>query len=520
LQAVFAVFRLKSRKTAFFNGSCSEAEVSKQPLSFLEVFSMRGNKVLAAALPALILGGLVLNGCQSSEAGRGIVYDTDVLVVGSGIAGISAAIEAADHGARVVVLEKLGFFGGASITCGGEILAAETAKQKADGIQDRWQDLAARWIERGEGRVNERMLRTIAEMCTNTIPWMERNGVEFMERIQYASAYPAGAIKRTHKTTSGTGAGFILPMVESARSKGVILLSGSPATELIVENGAVTGVRGRTEDGNVLKVNAKKVILATGGFENNEELRARYMPLIKVGSPIGEAHTGDGLIWSRDLGSPIIAGGGGIVLAIPRMLLPPNADSDPKGLYLYVDVNGRRFMDESEYWFQRSRRLMDMPQNAFYTIVDAKTLAQGFSLDAELSAGTAFAADSIEALAEKINAAPATLRATIDRYNRAAAEGRDTEFGKPAELVTPIDTAPYYAVYITLSTNVGSFGGPKINDSCQVLDAGGNPIPGLYAAGEVASGEIFYKEYPMSGSAISLYSGMGRIAGTHAASNL
>jgi fumarate reductase flavoprotein subunit len=481
---------------------------------------MKKNKLLITALPALILGGLILNGCQSSETVPETVYDTEVLVIGSGIAGISAAIEAADHGAKVVVLEKLSFFGGASLTCGGEILATETEKQKADGIQDRWQDLAARWIERGEGRVNQGMLETIAEMCTNTIPWMAGNGVEFMERIQHASAYPAGAIKRTHKTADGSGAGFILPMVESARSKGVILLSGSPATELIVKKGAVVGAQGRTENGDVLTVNAKKVILATGGFENNDELRAQYMPLIKVGSPIGNAHTGDGLIWARDLGSPIIAGGGGIVLAVPRMLLPPDADHDPKGLYLYVDVNGERFMDESEYWFQRSRKLLEMPQNAFYTIVDAKTLAQGFSLDNEISAGTAFTADSIEALAGKINIVPTTLKATIDTYNQVAATGQDTEFGKPAELFTAIDTAPYYAVYVTLSTNVGSFGGPKINDSCQVLGADGNPIPGLYAAGEVASGEIFYKEYPMSGSAISIYSGMGRIAGTHAASNL
>jgi fumarate reductase flavoprotein subunit len=147
-------------------------------------------------------------------------------------------------------------------------------------------------------------------------------------------------------------------------------------------------------------------------------------------------------------------------------------------------------------------------------------MAQGLSLDKEISEGTAFTADTIEALAAKISVDPATLRATVNRYNQIAASGRDTDFGKPAEKFIAIDRAPYYAVYVTLSTNVGSFGGPKINDNCQVLGADSQPIPGLYAAGEVASGEIFYKEYPLSGSAISIYSGMGRIAGRHAAANL
>jgi fumarate reductase flavoprotein subunit len=461
---------------------------------------------------------LVFAGCASEDR-EPSKYTTDVVVIGSGVAGLAAAIEASDNGAQVILLEKMEMLGGASAVCGGELMAAGTDMQMADGISDNWQDLADFWVEIGEGHVNEKMLRQIAENGPNTVTWMKANGVTFMEHLQTPTSEPWANPKRTHKTANGAGTGFTEPLSASARRKGVKILLNTPATDLIVENGAVIGVYGLNAEGTAIVVEAKKVILATGGFENNPELLAQYSPLITVGSPLGEAHTGDGLIWARKLGSPIIAGGGGIVLAINYYLFNASGDMDPYGAYLYVDATGKRFMDEGEYWFRRSRKVLDLPGQKYYAIFDSKALTE-IDPDAGVDAGMVFKADSLEALAEKIGIDFAALKQTVDKYNSAAANKHDDEFNKDPEKLSQINQSPYYAALGVFNSNSGSFGGPKINDNCQVLDSKNQPIPGLYAAGEVANGEIFYKAYPISGSAIQCYTSMGRIAGAHAADNL
>jgi fumarate reductase flavoprotein subunit len=399
-------------------------------------------------------------------------------------------------------------------------MAAETDMQKADGIADRWQDLADYWILKGEGRINEPMVRSIAENSARTVTWFQANGVEFMEHLQTPTSEPWANPRRTHKAGNGAGTGFTVPLTASAEKKGVTVLVNTPVTGLLVENGVVVGVQGKTATGGSLTVRAKKVILATGGYENNPELAQQYSPLITVTSPVGEAHNGDGLLWARELGSPIIAGNGGIVLAINYFLIGASGDYDPYGLYLYVDPSGKRFMNEAAYWFGRSRKVLDFPGQHYYAVLDSKALANGIGIEAGVEAGGAFKADTLDALADQMGVDAAVLKATVDRYNQAAAAKQDAEFGKDPAKLTAIDQAPFYATICTFNSNSGSFGGPQINNDCQVLGANGQPIPGLYAVGEVANGEIFYREYPVSGSAIQSYSSMGRIAGAHAAGSL
>jgi fumarate reductase flavoprotein subunit len=487
----------------------AEKRMSKKPI--------RAGRAAVCLFLAAILG---MAACSSQNVRQDKVYTADVAVIGSGVSGLAAAIEAADNGAKVILLEKRDIPGGASALSGGELIAAGTDMQKAEGINDRWEDLADFWIKIGEGHVNEGMLRRIAENAPNTVTWMQANGVEFMEHLQTPTSEPWANPKRTHKTANGAGTGFTGPLAASAERKGVRILLGTPATGLITENGAVTGVYGQNAEGTAVTVKAKKVILATGGFENNPELLAQYSPLITIGSAVGAAHNGDGLMWARQLGSPIVAGGGGIILAINFHLIGASGDLDPYGAYLYVDTRGRRFMDEGEYWFRRSRRVLDLPDQKYYAIFDSKAPAEkGIDPDAGLETKMVFKADSLIDLAGQIGIDPAALESAVERYNAAAAKGVDEDFGKDPAKLSPIDQAPYYAALGIFTANTGSFGGPKINDNCQVLDAAGQPIPGLYAAGEAANGEIFYKAYPISGSAIQCYTSMGRIAGAHAANN-
>ncbi len=443
--------------------------------------------------------------------------EADVVVVGGGIAGLSAAIEAADAGASVILLEKKAATGGASALSGGECLAAGTQMQADEGIEDSWEALADYWVEKGEGKINEKMVRAIAEMAPANILWMKDNGVAFMDTLQTPTAMPWQNPKRTHKAANGGGTGFTEPLTASAEAKGVTILVNSPATGLIVEDGAVTGVTGTTATGGALSVKAGRVILATGGYENNAELMAEYSPSLGgLGSQMGDAHAGDGLLWARELGSPIVAGDSGIVLSLDYYS-KVTQEFDPYGIYLYVNADGERFMDESSYWFRRSRLMLDQPGVMYYTIADAKAVEAGAALEAGIEAGAVVKADTIEGLAEQMGCEAAVLKATIDAYNEACAKGVDEAFGKAADKLTPVDAAPFYAVANKFNANSGSFGGPKIDETCKVLDASGSAIPGLYAAGEVANGEIFYREYPCSGSAIQSYMAMGRIAGRDAA---
>jgi fumarate reductase flavoprotein subunit len=484
--------------------------------------SMKGNTRFFCGA-ALIALAVTLASCGSSQArggsAAGDVYNADILVIGGGIAGLSAAIEAADRDASVVLLEKMPSTGGASAVSGGEMIGAGTDQQKADGISDRWEALADFWVTLGEGHVNEGMLRSIAEKAPANINWMLANGVKLMDHMETPTAEPWANPKRTHKAANGAGTGFTDPLAASAESKGVTILTGHPAQSLIVEGGAVKGAKGVNSAGKAFTVNAKKVILATGGYDSNKELMKEYSPLITTYGALGEAHNGDGLVWARELGSPIIAGGGGIVLAINFFLFDSSGALDPYGAYLYVDASGKRFMDESLYWFRRSRTLLDMTPQFYYAILDSKA-ASGLNLDAGIQAGAVFKADTIAELAAKTGMNPAVLQPTVAKYNSAAAAKKDSDFGKAPAKLAAISQGPFYAALTGFDSNSGSFGGPKINDNCQVLGSDGSPIPGLYAAGEVANGEIFYKNYPISGSALQIYSSMGRIAAAHAAASL
>jgi fumarate reductase flavoprotein subunit len=185
-----------------------------------------------------------------------------------------------------------------------------------------------------------------------------------------------------------------------------------------------------------------------------------------------------------------------------------------------VDANRKRFMNEGEYWFRRSRKVLDLPGQKYYAIFDSNNaLTEGIDPDAGVEAGMVFKADSLDALAEKIGINSAALKGTVNTYNSAASNGWDGEFEGPGETQLNRSAA--------LLCGSGGFKLQqwffwRAQDQRQLPGSGlhNQPIPSLYAAGEVANGEIFYKAYPISGSAIQCYTSMGRIAGAHAADNL
>lgn len=444
-----------------------------------------------------------------------ITREVDVVVVGGGIAGLSAAVEAANEGAKVILVEKLPITGGSTARSGGKILAGGTSIQEANGITNDNADLYYDHLMTvGENKVDPIKIRSIADNSVANFEWLQENEVEFSKNIEalHEKYTPARghyvSVQDGKEEQDGHGWAMTQPLEKQARKKGVEVLLETPAKKLITnDSGEVVGVECENADGQTVVINSNTVILATGGFDSNKDLLNEYSPLVKpVHVTSSPGNTGDGLIMARDVGAKIEAGGGAILLYLDIMARV----GETKGLY--VDTTGSRFTDESDFWFSRSKPLIEREETGMFYITDSTGEKDSFSKLVE--AERIIKGETIEELAEKLGAKE--LKATVERYNELAKNGKDEDFNKSAEYMKTVEKGPFYAIPF-LPIVSGTFGGPITNEKGQVLDENGEVIKGLYAAGEVANGDLFYREYPGSGSSISAAVNMGRISGVEAA---
>ncbi|MBP7222371.1 MAG: FAD-dependent oxidoreductase [Sedimentibacter sp.] len=480
--------------------------------------TLTSNAILTAVEAALKEAGADISKLKTVAEGETVnddkTYETEVVVVGSGAAGLSAALEAANNGAKVILVEKLAMTGGSTARSGGKIQAAGTDIQKSHGVEDNADLYYNHLMSVGENKVDPVKIRLIADNSLADFNWLVENGVEFSKNIEqlhekyrpirghYVSAQD-GKVEQ-----DGHGWAITQPLEKMAKEKGVEILLETPAKKLITDNnGTVTGIECEDAKGNKIIVNAKAVILATGGYDFNKELLEEYAPLVKpVYSTVAPGNVGDGLIMARDAGAKIQSGGGAVLLYLDLAVGVGEVGG------LYVDTTGSRFMDETDFWFTRTKKLMDRNQLGMFYITDAKGKSDRF--DALVKDGKMVEGSTIEELAGKLGMTE--LISTVERYNELAKKGVDEDFNKKPEYMKTVDEGPFYAIAFAPITS-GTFGGPVTNEKAQVIAEKGGIIKGLYAAGEVANGDIFYQEYPGSGSSISTCVGMGRIAGRVAA---
>ncbi len=451
--------------------------------------------------------------------------DTEVVVIGSGAAGMMAAIEAAREGAKVVVLEKLARNGGATRISSGMLVVGGSKLQEEAGIEDSVEALKEYWVERGEGDIDQAMTDFVAENVNDSLEDLMSMGIDYNSNLILYSG--TADVARAHMP-SEAGREMMDDMVATAEGLGVEILYETPAVSLIQdETGAVVGVNA-TQSGANVTVNAKSVVIATGGYAWNKELLEKYSPNAAdawaVSSP---GNTGDGLVMALDVGADSVFKGGYIGW---KVVSPAYGHTTAVGGPIYgaanlvVNETGNRFVNENlDYPFMYEGMVED-GSDTFYFIfetTDGETtdLENNVSntvanLELGVQAGVCFKADTLEELAELSNLT--NLVATVEKYNNSIATGVDEEFNRDTTTMTAIKNGPFYALK-SKKAILGTFGGINTNITGEVVNESEEVIPGLYAAGEVANGEFFPALYPASGSAISMSVVLGKEAGKSAA---
>lgn len=474
------------------------------------------NGILEAVEAALTAAGADVAALKSAADAEAVVAEDevltyDVVVIGGGAAGIAAASNAKDAGASVLLLEKQAALGGNTIISGGIVYATGTQAQKDAGVEDSVEALVEYWFERAEGNADKDMLTLVAEKSNETIEWLIEGGVEL------GNLGPTGlsTVPRALYTSNGGGSGFIVPMTNVIKNKGVDIRTETPAVALLTnEAGAVVGVEAVAADGHKVTVNAKSVVIATGGFDGSREMMRKYAPQNVDDFFFAAAgNTGDGINMAMAVGADTVFKGGVIGL---RGIVPTSFADGTNGLvwmpYLMVNENGERFINESTDYPVIHSALEK--NNRTYLIGDSTQLP-AVMVGALVEQGYAFVADTLEELAEITFMNKDNFLATVARYNELKGQ-EDVDFGKAAAAMTGVGEGPYTAVVVTPAT-IGTMGGIKVDLEMHVLKADGSIIPGLYAAGACANGDFFYQEYPASGTSIMMCFTVGRIAGTNAA---
>jgi succinate dehydrogenase/fumarate reductase flavoprotein subunit len=481
--------------------------------------------------------------------------ETDVLIVGYGAAGANAAIAAHDAGARVLILEKLGFPGGNSGVCAGAMVIPESM------------DEAIKYYRAlSFGTADEELIRSFAEEMIGIPRLLTGLGAEFKVRRTEPPNFPSflsGQVKRIQVSPTGAdGFRFLQALVESRKVK-VLMETGATALIQDPRTREVIGVKAQRQGKEMTLLARRAVILACGGYGYNRRMLADFhFPgatdyIFPWGTP---GNTGDGIKMASEAGAALwhmaSLEWGAFTARKPSQKFGTAVGAGlgrtmPEGSFIFVNKYGKRFMPENTSLIHRKAPLeilfFDHERAEYrnlpaYMVFDDAYRRKGpiasrrehfqemwggpvgypavhkiyeWSRDnqAEIDQGWVLQADTLADLAGKIGADAPALEETVGHFNRACSEGGDPQFARPAKSLAPLETPPYYAVELAL-TLVNTQGGPKHNKDCQVLDFSDRAIPRLYAVGEVSS---FFGFLYQGGSNYPEAWAFGQIAGRRAA---
>ena len=317
-------------------------------------------------------------------------------------------------------------------------------------------------------------------------------------------------------TVDGEGPAMVAKFKELLEKSSVEVLLNTRAAELIIKDGAVQGVVAE-KDGKKYNIFAQKTVLATGGFAKSKELMAKYNKEFADNVAFcGTGNTGDGITMALAAGAQLTGNG---VLGIWGMNDYYGYVGDIGSLVrqtaVYVNKEGKRFVNEKRYYAEVHKELNKITDKLAYGIFDSSNPAFVANLEKALAENLSVKADSLEALAAKLNIDAANFKSAIESYNTAYAAGEDGDFGIKNKVMTPVLKAPFYAVEVR-PTIIGTIKGLKVNEKAQVLNAKNEAIPNLYATGELIIGNFVNNEYPTTGTVLSTCLYSGKIAADNA----
>lgn len=459
-------------------------------------------------------------------------HDYDVVVVGSGIAGLCAGLKAQESGANVAIIEKLGIVGGTSIYSSGIFLVAEDSNE--------YETVVNTWLSRNKIQERNEVNKTLVSNMLSV-------GPDLMEMIKDANVtyemkndvyfYPDPSEKAiqnanhihlaSHEAKQKGGELLISRLHEAFTSLGGTIYLDTPATSLIEENGEIKGVVSKTD--TIEKVfNAKAVILATGDYAQNEEMTAEICNIASnnyTATAIG--NTGDGITMALEVGAILDdfqESMSGIFAPDPydMPVVGQPYDSYPYESILVNSKGERKVSETAGTHDQMIYFVEDGTADYAWVIMDQEIANNFINLEEYLNRCAsgdkviqAYKEDSIEKLANDININPEVLQNTIDEYNKMCVNGKDTDFNKDAQYLSAIDDGTYYAIKEYNCTR-GNYGGILTNKNGEVIKEDNSTIKGLYAAGIISSGAYFGDYYPGC-EALSLGAHMGYITGLNAA---
>ncbi len=459
-------------------------------------------------------------------------HDMDVVIVGSGAAGLTAALAAHAGGCReILVAEAEGVVGGASRLSGGIVMGAPTRLQRSNGIDDSAEDVFHEYMLMNQWSVEAGPVHRFVEESGPTIDWLEELGVEFEPWV-----FSAGQESVPHgHFAKGSGAGLIEALQTACKERNIEIALGRRVDRLLVRDSRVDGVAVGDDE-----VTAGATVLASGGFCANPEKIAEWWPDGLAGGDwayyiAGEGapgSCGDALDLGGSVGAEIVGRNRGLRLL--HTGFHRDFDAAPPGWLVMVDRQGRRFVSETAHYGVIDSVIKshgDVAHSVFDDrllrspgIADSKWDPSGAHrpnynvdlIDRMVAEGRVHSADTIPDLAEAIGADPQTLTGTIERYNAGARRGRDVDYLKAPEYLQPIENPPYYAVEVRPASLAVTACGLRIDEDGRVVGRRGEPIDGLFAAGECTGG-ILGSLYAGSGNSLANCVTYGRIAGRAAA---
>ena len=528
--------------------------------------TITSNAFVEAAKAALTEAGLnpddYMDKADKTANGETVSYDADVVVIGAGGAGMTAAMTAADAGQKVVILESQAMVGGNSARATGGMNAAKTVYQdenefdQAAGVEKTLATAAEKYADNetitalaktvseqwaayqanptgyfdsvelmeldtmvgGKGINDPELVKTLCEGTADAIDWLDENGIT----LHNVSSFGGASVKRIHRPVNEEGkvvsvGAYMIPLLqENCEKRGIdIVLNTTVDTILTDANGAAVGVSGTDKDGNTVVVNAKSVILATGGFGANLDMVTQYKPELAGFMTTNAAGAqGQGIEMATAIGAGTVD--------MDQIQIHPTVEANTAALIteglrgdgaILVNANGERFIDEVGTRDVVSAAEIAQPGSYSWLIVDQAMVDASSVIQGYIKKGYTKTGATYEELAKELDVDPATFANTMETWNSYVEAKNDPDFGRTS-FANPLNNGPYYAIKVTAGVH-HTMGGVTINSATEVLKEDGTVIPGLFAAGEVTGG--VHGANRLGGTAVADFVVFGRIAGESAA---